>query len=120
MELKLLHDNGITSTQQIDIYPRLYVAKKKRTITSLSSSKATKRVNSCVAFLPSRSSASLSFGLVMKFLQVNSQAYAIIRILDEVAGLHLCKDKITSSKFNSHYRAFLPPRYVFDIVKHSH
>lgn len=109
MELKLLHDNGITSTRQIDIYPRLYVAKKKRTITALSSSKATKRVNSCVAFLLS---TSLSFGLVMKLLQANSQAYAIIQILTEVADMDLCKDKITSSKFNSHYRVFYPPRYV--------
>jgi hypothetical protein len=107
-ELELLHENGIT-TPQIDVYPQLYVAKKKRTITALSSSKATKRVDSCVAFL---SADILSFGLVLKLIQANSQVFAIIRVLNEVADLTLCKDKITSSKFSYHYRAFYPPRCV--------
>lgn len=116
VELELLHENGITTTQ-IDVYPQLYLAKKKRTITAVSSSKATKRVDSCVAFL---STESLSFGLVLKLIQASSQAFAIIRVLNEVADLTLCKDKITYSKFNSHYRAFYPPRCVAMCVRLVH
>lgn len=99
---------NICIPDHIMTYPHLLLTEKDRLITSLSSSKAVKRNNSCVMY---RSSETNQFGVLVKLCLVDSTYFALLRTLHQ-ADLHLCQDSVTDAKLNQHVIAFHPPRCV--------
>ena len=93
-------------------YPHLLLTEKDRLITSLSSSKAVKRNNSCVMYTSSERN---HFGVLVKLCLVDSTFFALLRTLHQ-ADLHLCQDSVTDAKLNQHIIAFHPPRCVPTIL----
>ena len=90
------------------IYPKIYLAEKNRIVTTLSSSRAQKRVNSCIVYINADVNEH-NYGLVQKLVMLDTHTFAIIICLKKAAQ-QLYNNRITKTNFDEHFIAFLPPR----------
>ena len=93
-------------------YPYLHLPNHS-VITAQAKSKATKRNNSCLAYIDRK--GHLQKGICNKLFstEVNDTLlkYCVITKLT-LASNQLCKDMTTHAQLNCHLTAYIPPRYL--------
>ena len=97
-ELDCIKSEGIVLPEHYYIY---HLAEKNRIVTTLSSSRAQKRVNSCVVYINADVNEH-NYGLVQKLVMLDTHTFAIVICL-QTAAQQLYNNRITKTNFDEHF-----------------
>ncbi len=104
-ELHLFMECGIIlpETNQLYFYRRILLVEVNRIVTAEASSRATKRINSCIKY--KSLDGTVRYGLLQKLVKITLEVYAILIALDPDTSIYE-----GPPSFIKHYHPFHSPK----------